>query len=67
MQLRLLMQKPLDLELVKSILCLDNDSPVRKEMVSILDQIQHKAIAQKKQQEALSQQNNALEQKNKNE
>lgn len=67
LQLRLLMQKPLDLELVKSILCLDNDSPVRKEMVSILDQIQHRAIAQKKQQEALSQQNNALEQKNKNE
>lgn len=73
LQLRLLLQKPLDLELVKSILALGNDSPVRKEMVGILQQVQQKAIQQKQQQDALIQQaaekqnTNALEQQNTNE
>jgi hypothetical protein len=73
LQLRLLLQKPLDLELVKSILALSNDSPVRKEMVGILQQVQQKAIQQKQQQDALIQQaaekqnTNALEQQNTNE
>lgn len=44
LQLRVLLQKPLDLELVKCILALDPDSPTRKEMISILEQIQAKAI-----------------------
>ena len=67
LQLRLLLQKPLDLELVKSILALENNSPVKKEMVNILEQIQNRAMLQKQEQEALTQQNKVLEQKNKNE
>lgn len=44
LQLRLLLQKPLDLELVKCILALNKDAPIRIEMVKILDQIQNKAL-----------------------
>lgn len=40
LQLRILLQKPLDLELVKCILALDKDSSTRKEMIGILEQIQ---------------------------
>lgn len=40
LQLRILLQKPLDLELVKCILALDKESSTRKEMVKILEQIQ---------------------------
>jgi hypothetical protein len=48
LQLRLLLQKPLDLELVKCILALNKESPIRIEMLKILDQIQNKAIENKK-------------------
>lgn len=44
LQLRLMFQKPLDLELVKSILALDGDSSTRKELLGIIDQIQRQAI-----------------------
>jgi hypothetical protein len=44
LQLRLLLQKPLDLELVKCILALNKESPIRIEMIKILDQIQGKAL-----------------------
>lgn len=44
LQLRLLLQKPLDLDLVKCILAMDADSPTRKEMIGILEQIQNKAL-----------------------
>jgi len=44
LRLRLMLQKPIDLELVKCILALDANSPVRKEVVGILDQIQRRAI-----------------------
>ena len=49
LQLRLLLQKPLDLELVKCILALNKDAPIRIEMVNILDQIQNKALESKNQ------------------
>ena len=44
LQLRLLLQKPLDLELVKCILALNKESPIRIEMIKILDQIQGRAL-----------------------
>jgi hypothetical protein len=47
LQLRLLLQKPLDLDLVKCILALNPDSKTRKEMIGILDQIQKRAIMAK--------------------
>ena len=46
LRLRLMLQKPIDLELVKCILALDENAPVRKEVVGILEQIQRKAIGQ---------------------
>jgi hypothetical protein len=49
LQLRILLQKPLDLELVKCILALNKDAPIRMEMIKILDQIQNKAIESKNQ------------------
>jgi hypothetical protein len=48
LQLRLLLQKPLDLELVKCILALDNGSSAKKEMIGILEQIQNQALAAKR-------------------
>lgn len=44
LRLRLMLQKPIDLELVKCILALDAESPVRKEVVGILEQVQRRAI-----------------------
>jgi hypothetical protein len=44
LQLRLLLQKPLDLELVKCILALNKDAPIRNEMINILNEIQNKAL-----------------------
>lgn len=46
LQLRLMLQKPIDLELVKSILALGETSSTRREMVGILEQIQRRAIAE---------------------
>lgn len=48
LQLRLLLQKPLDLELVKCILALDNGSSTKKEMIGILEQIQNQALTVKR-------------------
>lgn len=47
LQLRLMLQKPLDLELVKCILSLNKESSTKGEMIKILNQIQHKAIENK--------------------
>lgn len=47
LQLRMLLQKPLDLELVKCILSMHKESPTRKEMIGILEQVQTQAIAAK--------------------
>ena len=44
LQLRLMMQKPIDLELMKCILSLNNDSPVKIETIKMLEQIQSQAI-----------------------
>jgi hypothetical protein len=44
LQLRILLQKPLDLELVKCILALDDQSSTRREMIGILEQIQNQTI-----------------------
>lgn len=44
LRLRLMLGKPIDLELVKCILALGPESPVRKEVVGILEQIQRKAL-----------------------
>jgi hypothetical protein len=44
LQLRLLLQKPLDLDLVKCILAMDPESATRKEMIGILEQIQNRAL-----------------------
>ena len=44
LQLRLMFQRPLDLELVKSILALDSGSSTRKELLGIIEQIQRQAI-----------------------
>ena len=49
LQLRVLLQKPLDLELVKCILAMDKDAPIRKEMIGLLEQIQNKALLIEKQ------------------
>jgi len=49
LQLRILLQKPLDLDLVKCILALDPESATRKEMIGILEQIQAKAMGLKSQ------------------
>lgn len=46
LRLRLMLQKPIDLELVKCILALEPESPVRKEVVGILEQIQRRAVCQ---------------------
>jgi hypothetical protein len=44
LELRLLLQKPLDLDLVKCILAMDSESATRKEMIGILEQIQNRAL-----------------------
>jgi len=48
LKLRLLLQKPLDLELAKSILALDKTAPIRAEFINILEQIEEQAQIQKK-------------------
>ena len=48
LKLRLLLQKPIDLELAKSILALDKSAPIRAEFIDILTQIEAQALAQKK-------------------
>lgn len=44
MQLRMMLQRPLDVELVKSILALDDRSSTRNELVGMLEQIRTRAI-----------------------
>lgn len=45
LRLRLMLQKPIDLELVRCILALNPESPVRREVVGILEQVQRRAIS----------------------
>jgi len=44
-QLRMLMGKPLDLELVKCVLAMDDNSSIKRDVVGILEQLQRHAIA----------------------
>jgi hypothetical protein len=44
LQLRMMLQRPLDTELVKCILAMHEGSSVRRELVGILDQIQRMAV-----------------------
>lgn len=44
LRLRLMLGKPIDLDLVKCILALNEETPVRKEVVGILEQIHRRAI-----------------------
>jgi len=46
--LRLLTQKPLDLQLMKSILALDKEAPVRKELTEMMLQIEEQAAKRQK-------------------
>lgn len=55
LQLRLLLQKPLDLELVKCILALDKTTPIRTEVISILEQLQSRAMKDKRHAEEMNQ------------
>lgn len=48
LHLRLMLQKPLDLELVKCILALDDSSSTKNEMLGILDQIHRAALGEKR-------------------
>lgn len=45
--LRLIFQRPFDSDFVKTILCLDETSSVRKQMVSLVNNIQMKMIEDK--------------------
>lgn len=51
LQLRLLLQKAFDPQLVKQILALDKESPIRSTMINILDQLQKRAEAEQSHQE----------------
>lgn len=44
LKLRILLQKPLDFELVKCILALNNDIPIKQELVKILESCQNNLI-----------------------
>jgi chaperonin cofactor prefoldin len=48
MNLRMMLGRPLDIEIVKSILQLPDEVPVKKEMNGILDQIKQKALSSPK-------------------
>lgn len=51
--LRIILQRPLDPEFVKTILCLNDDAQVKKQMIGVINQIQNKMILEKKQAESL--------------
>jgi chromosome segregation ATPase len=46
LKLRILLQKPLDLELVKCILALNNDAPIKKEILNIIENTRVQALKQ---------------------
>lgn len=48
LQLRMMLQRPLDLELVKCILALDDSSSTRRDLVGMLEQIRARAIEESK-------------------
>lgn len=46
--LRIILQRPLDPEFVRTVLCLHDDAPVKRQVVSMIDRIQHKMIADRR-------------------
>ena len=48
LNLSLLLQRPLEFEFVNSVLALDNNMPIKKELINILDQVQNQAMAAQK-------------------
>jgi len=47
--LRVILQRPLDPEFVKTVLCLGDEAPVKQHVTKMIDQVQRKMIEQKKQ------------------
>lgn len=45
--LRIILQRPLDPEFVKTVLCLHDDAPVKKQVIALVENIQKKMIAEK--------------------
>lgn len=45
--LRIILQRPLDPEFVKTVLCLHDDAPVKKQVITLVENIQKKMIAEK--------------------
>lgn len=46
--LRLILQRPLDPEFIKTVLCLHDEAPVKKQVVGLIEQVQSKMIANRK-------------------
>jgi hypothetical protein len=46
--LRVILQRPLDAEFVKTVMCIHDDAPVKKQVVSLIDSIQKQLVAEKK-------------------
>jgi hypothetical protein len=45
--LRLILQRPFDPEFIKTVLCLNDDAPVKKQVIALIENIQKKMIAEK--------------------
>jgi len=45
--LRIILQRPLDPEFVKTVLCLNDDAPVKIQLISLIENIQKKIISNK--------------------
>jgi hypothetical protein len=45
--LRLILQRPLDPEFIKTVLCLHDDAPVKKQVVTVIENIQKNLIAER--------------------
>lgn len=54
LNLSLLLKRPLEFDFVNSVLALDNDVPIKKELLNILDQVQNQAIEAQKARKELS-------------
>lgn len=51
--LRVILQRPLDPEFVKTVMCLHDDAPVKKHVINLIDHIQMKMLAERQKVEAL--------------
>ena len=48
--LRVILQRPIDPEFVKTVMCIHDDASVKKHIISLIDNIQKKMIAEKQSQ-----------------